>query len=272
MPFSWRAKKKLTYISLLFLIIIFIFGASAFFIYNKFYKGNCLDKKQNHGETGTDCGGPCGPCPYNLKEPVILWSRFFKESDGVASEGGNDIASEGYEHSAYDLAGLVENPNLNWGSRRIKYSFKLYKEDNTLILEKNGETFLNPKEKFIIFENSVDTYGVMPKRAVLNINNVDNWEYTEKSIPNFTITEKTFDKESGVLDIEIKNENSYDLENLHLYAELLNKDGNVYAVSSTKIDNLISNSKEKAFFVWQNKFEEDPTQIEIIPRVNIIKE
>lgn len=264
MPFSWRAKKKLTYLSLLFLIVFFIFGASAFFIYNKFYKGNCFDKKQNREETGIDCGGQCGPCPYNLKEPVILWSRFFKESNGIASEGGGG--------NTYDLAGLVENPNLNWGSKKIKYSFKLYKDDNTLILEKNGETFLNPKEKFIIFENSVNTYGVAPKRAVLNINDIHNWEYTEKSAPDFTITEKTFDRESGVLDIEIKNENSYDLENLYLYAELLDQNGNVYAISSTKIDNIISNSKEKAFFTWQNKFDEDPAQIEIIPRVNIIKE
>lgn len=264
MSFSWRAKKKLTYFLLLFSIVFFIFGASTFFIYNKFYKGNCFDKKQNHGETGIDCGGQCGPCPYNLKDPIILWSRFFKESDGVASEGGGN--------SAYDLAALVENPNLNWGSKKIKYSFKLYKTDDTLILEKNGETFLNPKEKFMIFENSVDTYGVAPKRAVLNIINIDNWEYTEKSIPDFIITKKTFDKESSVLDIEIKNENSYDLENVRLYAELIDKNGNVYAVSSTKIDNIISNSKEKTFFTWQNKFDEEPAQIEIIPRVNIIKE
>lgn len=256
MPFSWRAKKKITYLSLLFLIILFIFGVSAFFIYNKFYKGNCFDKKQNHGEIGTDCGGPCGPCPYNLKEPIILWSRFFKEN------GGN----------TYDLAALVENPNLNWGSKKIKYSFKLYKEDNTLILEKSGETFLNPKEKFMIFENSADTYGAEPKRAILNINDIHNWEYTEKSIPDFTITEKTFNKESSILDIEIKNENSYNLENVRLYAELIDQNGNVYAVSSTKVNNIISNSKEKAFFTWQNKFDKDPAQIEIIPRVNIIKE
>lgn len=227
-----------------------------FFAWKYYSQGTCFDNRQNQKETGVDCGGPCDPCPVNLKEPLTLWTRFFPE---------------GGEQNSYDAAALIENLNYEWGSEKINYSFKLYDKDNILIVERRGGTFLNPKERVLIFENGIATGQRIPTRIVFNIERIDNWKYTKKIPPSFTVLKKDFEQKSSLLEIEIKNNSSDDLQNVYLTAALLNKEGNVFAASATKIDNLSALSISEASFTWREIFEKEPVKIEIFPRVNIIK-
>lgn len=258
MALSWSSKKRLSYLLIVFLFIIAVSSLIGIFIFYKFYKGTCFDKKQNQKETGIDCGGPCGPCAYGLKDPVIIWTRFLKQTDDPDSH-------------KYSIAALINNPNLNWGSEEIAYSFKLFDENNLLLAEREGKTFLNPKQEFIIFENSINTGEKESKKAFASIYPINNWKYLQKSPPEFTVTKKTFDKNSGILEIELKNESSYDVSNIFVSADLADKDGNIFAASATKIDRISAFSKEKAFFTWLVKFSEEPSQIEVIPRINLME-
>lgn len=253
MPLSWNTKNKLKYFSIFFLFILLIAGFVSLIIYFKYFEPSCFDKKQNQNETGIDCGGKCSPCAENLKEPLILWTRFLKEKNGEMS---------------YDAAALVENPNPHWASSEINYEFKLFGDNNILISERKGKTFLNPKEKFIIFENSIEAQ-IEPKIAILNIRKINNWMYETKEKPDFIITKKSFEIESSILEAKIKNNSPEDLAEVFLTAELIDENGNVFAVSSSKIKNLGAYSEKEAIFTWQERFEKEPSQIEILPRVNL---
>ena len=136
MLFSWRTKKQLSYLFAAISLFGIIVG---FFLWRYYSGGTCFDNKQNQKETGVDCGGPCDPCPLNLKEPLVLWQRFFPV------DGAN----------VYDAAAMIENLNYDWGSGEIRYSFKFYDKDNILIIEREGKSFLNPKERAIIFESVI---------------------------------------------------------------------------------------------------------------------
>lgn len=253
MAFSWKTKKQLTYLVIAALFIIF---TAFLFIFSKNSDGTCFDRKKNQNEEKIDCGGKCDPCPRNLSEPIALWTRFFKESE---------------KENTYDIAAFVKNPNLEWGSKDLNYSFKLFNKDNILIVEKKGKAFLNPGEQFIIFENAVNAQKAEPKRATITIEPVKNWQYFAKqSKPQFLIAKNKFDKISSTLEIEIKNNSGFDARDIYLTAELIDKNGNVFAVSETKINSINAEEKAETFFTWQNIFKEEPAQIEIIPRINIM--
>lgn len=256
MALSWKARKQIFY----FLIVFFILAVGAvlfgFITHGKFSKGTCFDDKKNQGEEQADCGGPCNPCPYNLKEPVVIWTRFFREN------GANNT---------YDIAAKIENPNKNWGSKELIYSFKLYDKDDILITEKEGKTFINPGEKIIIFENSIFSGSREPKRVSFKVSR-NKWEYSERLSPDFLVVKKEFNKSSSVLTAEVKNNSAIDAKNIYVTAALMDKNGNVFAITSTKIDNILSGEKETAVFSWQTLFQNEPSLIEVIPRMDIMEE
>lgn len=253
MSFSWKTKKQLTYFGIAAAILILTAG---FFIFSGNSKGTCADGNKNQNEEEIDCGGKCDPCPRNLSEPIALWTRFFKKND---------------KENTYDIAAFVKNPNLEWGSKNLNYSFKLFNQDNILIIEKNGKTFINPGEQFIIFENAINAQKAEPYRATITIEPVKKWQYfAGKLKPQFLITKNKFNRQSSTLETEIKNNSEFDARDIYLTAKLINKDGNVFAVSETKIDSLSAEEKSEAFFTWQKIFSDEPSQIEIIPRINLM--
>ncbi len=253
MALSWRTKKQVFYFLLLVLFFALIF--SLFFLI-KFSGGTCFDNKKNQGESGIDCGAVCSPCPVNLKEPLVLWSRFFKSNP---------------EKDTYDAVALVENLNHKWESENIFYTFKLYDQNNILIVEKKGNSFLNSKEKALIFENGVYAGKRKPAKSVLIIEPILNWKYTKKIPPNFIVTKKDFKPESSLLEAEIKNDANSDFDNLYLNAVLTDENDNAYAASATKIDHITSGKKAEANFTWSYKLENQPAKIEIFSRVNLTK-
>lgn len=249
MAISWGVRKQLSYLS----VVILIFGAAAgFFVWKYYTGGTCFDKRQNQKETGVDCGDPCVPCPIGLKEPLALWVRFFP-----------------IQGNTYDAAALIENPNFNWSSKQIIYSFKLYDKDNILIVEREGLTFLNAKERALLFESGLRTEQRKPTRAVLEIEPVNNWKYTERVPPYFIITKKKFDPMLSLLEVEIQNDASSVFKNIYLVAALFDKENNAFAASGTKIDWMSAGAIEKANFTWREKFQEQPSRIEIFTRTDM---
>lgn len=253
MALTWRTKKQVFYFLLLILFFAVIF--SLFFLI-KFSGGTCFDNKKNQGENGIDCGGPCSPCPANLKEPLILWNRFFKSSP---------------EENTYDAAALVENLNQEWESENIFYAFKLYDQNNILIVEKKGNSFLNAKEKALIFEGGMYVGKRRPARSALVIEPVANWKYAKKIPLNFIVTKKNFNLESSLLEVEIKNDANSDFKDMYLNAVLTDQNDNGYAASATKIDHITAGGTAEASFTWPYKLETEPAKIEIFSRINLTK-
>ena len=146
MAISWAAKKQLTF----FLVFLIIIGAAVGF-WLKIATPSCTDGKQNQGEKGADCGGPCAKeCLGEIKDLAVLWSKPLKVA------GSN-----------YDAVALVENRNLFLSAKSVKYQFKFYDDRNILIASRQREIFINPNQKFAVFENSIDVGARKPTKVFL---------------------------------------------------------------------------------------------------------
>ncbi len=249
---NWRTRRQIIYFGIFVLIAAIIVGGLIWYFWPK---PSCSDNKQNQGEEGVDCGGPCQtPCLAEVRDISISWVRFFKNKDGF-----------------YDAAALVENPNLFAGIDSLKYKFKLYGANNVLIAIREGSIFINPASQQIIFESNIFTGEArIPSRAFIEFDQQKNWEYIKKEKSFLSIVRKDFiNFPFPRLTAEIRNESLADAKEVFAAAVLYDNEGNVQGVSSTKIDLIKPDSTQPANFTWPQPFDKEPASIEVIATTNL---
>ena len=125
----------------------------------------CSDKILNQSEEGVDCGGECDACIGSPSQPVIFWTRAFELVPGF-----------------YEAAALIENPNINVGASEVSYTIRLF-AGSAQIAKKKGKTFLNPREKFLVYENDIAVGERTPTRATIEFDEI-KWKAFKDQRPN----------------------------------------------------------------------------------------
>lgn len=247
---DWRQKRKLIYFIIFAgIITVAIVGLVWYFWPNP----TCTDNKQNGKEEGIDCGGQCTPCLGEVKDLSVLWVNFFKNQEGF-----------------YDAAALIENPNLYAGLASLKYQFKLYDANNVLIVVREGNTFINPGERQVIFESNLSAGSRTPFRAYIEFSQQKDWKYVKKEKPFLSVVKKDFfNFPFPRLSAEIKNDSIFDMKGISVAAVLYDTSDKVQAVSTTKIDLIPAESSQFANFSWPLAFDKEPASIEVIATINL---
>jgi len=255
---SWSSQRKFTYGILVISAIIIAVAIPAYLYFNK--TPTCIDSRQNGDEDGVDCGGSCSNlCSFQIDNPVVHWSRPFKIVKGV-----------------YDVVAFVENPNFKAGVDRVIYKFKLYDENNILVAEKLGRTFIRPNEQFAVFESGIRTGERIPKRTFFEFEPDIQWSRIEISD---TDTPNVFARDKSISDLETKprlrallvNDAFFEVKDIEVTVILYDINDNAIAVSSTVVDSIKKNSTRNVTFTWNEPFTAFPTKIEILPRVDLSK-
>lgn len=252
MAISWAVRKQF---SVLFVIAAVIIAAALLILFS-LNNPTCSDGKKNQGEENIDCGGPCEPCVGEIKNLIVHWSKAFKLKDGK-----------------YEVVSLVENPNIFAGIPSVKYKFNIYDNKNVLIAVKSGETFINPDEKFLIFEDNLDIGEKTPKYVFLEIDTVAKWKRIENEKFQLVVSQKQFFNTEPFprLIIKIDNKSLMPAENILLSAVLYDSRQNVIAASASEIDYLPGDSGKETVFTWPEIFSEEPSSIEILFRNDMTK-
>jgi len=255
---SWASQRQFAYGAVVIMAIIVALAIPIYLYLNK--TPTCTDGKQNGIEEGVDCGGSCDKlCSFQVNTPIIHWSRSFKIVDGV-----------------YDVVAFIENPNFKAGIERVIYKFKLYDENNVLVAEKLGKTFIGPNEQFAVFESNIRTGERVPKRTFFEFESDIQWLRSEISD---TDTPNIFARDKNISDLETRprlkallvNDAFFEVQNIEVTAILYDINNNAIAVSSTIVDSIPKNSKRNVTFTWNEPFTAFPTKIEILPRVDLSK-
>jgi len=253
--FTWRARRQLFYLAIFTALALAVLGGVIFWF---LAEPTCFDGRKNQGEEKIDCGGPCEKkCAGETENLVILWSRAIKTSAGI-----------------YDAAALVENPNIFAGVQNLPYKFKLYDNRNVLVGVKEGRIFVNPAERFIIFEPGIATKERIPARAVLELADEGeiSWLRIEKKTPNFLVEKKTFFKDpSPFLEVKARNQSLTSFSEVYVNAVIYDKNNNVQAASQTILDAVEPGALRSVFFTWREPFEREAEVIEIFFRTNQTK-
>jgi len=252
MAIPWTVKKQLTFFSAFVLIIV----AGLLLVFILLNKPTCFDGKQNQSEEAIDCGGPCQACLGQVRDIIVVWSKVFKLDNGQ-----------------YEAAALVKNPNLSLALQSIKYRIKLYDKKNILVAVREGETFINPGGEYVLFETNIDVGKRSPIKAFVEFSKKIKWEKIEGKIPQIVVSRKTFTPlPFPRLSAEISNTSIFSIDGVFAAAVLYDKDGNVMAVSSTKIKSIAGNASYPVVFTWPTPFGEKPVSSHIFLRVNLTHE
>ncbi|HET8574970.1 MAG TPA: hypothetical protein VFM02_02230 [Candidatus Paceibacterota bacterium] len=255
MTISWAAKRKFLYFLAVFLLIFL--PVTAFTLVKTYRPPSCFDHKQNQGEEGPDCGGPCELlCAKGNGDLVVDWDRTFQVSDGV-----------------YNAVAYVENKNDQAGIEQVHYTFKIYDQNNILITTRSGTTFVNPGERFVIFEPRIDTKYQIPARTFLEFESSPTWERAPQAAPKIEVVSRTLtDADTAPrLTVTLHNPALTDISNIQVVAVVYDINGNAIGSSSTYIDNFPRTSDAQAYFTWPQPFSGQASRIEIIPRVNVFE-
>jgi hypothetical protein len=251
---SWRSRRKLKYFS--FVLILLFVGAS-FLIYPIITKKpTCFDKKQNGNEQGTDCGGICILyCPYSVPVPKIKWSLIFPITQDV-----------------YNVVVYVVNNSPESGSRYAPYTITLYDENNNVIIERKGSTFITPATSFAVFEPQIQTGKRIPKKAILVWDeDVILYEKTDTRINSLAVYDQDFVRET-VLGVEkvtafVKNDELFDIPQSEYIIIVYDENDQPIAASKTK-SSILSRSLMYLNFSWPYEFSRSPKRYELIKRIN----
>lgn len=247
---SWRTRRQLFYFGIFALIILALIAGLAWYFWPV---PICFDGRKNGQEEGVDCGGQCTPCLKEIKDISVLWVRFFKSKGGF-----------------YDVAALIDNPNLFGGIPSIGYVFGLYDINNILIAERKGNTFINPGEQQIIFESNLSVGSRTPRITHLGLEQEKNWKYIKKEKSFLSVVRKNFTNfPFPRLSSEIRNDSLIDIKDVLATAVLYDDNGNVQGVSSTKIDLIKAEASWFADFTWPQSFDKIPASIEIFATTNL---
>jgi hypothetical protein len=248
---SWASRRRSTYLGVVFIIIIAVFAGIFFLFFNK--PPTCADGKQNGKELGIDCGGLCEKvCETQISDLALLWNRSFKVSNGI-----------------YNSVAYVENPNSNARVSEISYTFKLFDNENILVAERRGKTFISPNGITPIFEGNISTGQRVPVRTFFEFSEMPQWSQTADEDSPISVGEIVLSREdsSPRIDAVLSNSSIRDTSDIEVVVVVFDATGNAIATSATFIDRLSDRSSQDIVFTWPNKFDSSVSRIEIIPRI-----
>jgi hypothetical protein len=249
---DWATKRKLLFIAGFFGIIFLIIGLV--YLLRYYQAPTCTDLKQNQGEQGVDCGGPCTiVCSSQISDPVVFWQRSFESTHGM-----------------YNAVAYVENPNSDLGVEEAVYRFKLYDAQNIYITERIGKTFIAPNERFAIFEPRLPVGERLPKRTVFEFVKFSSWKKVEGEKPTLFVRGEqiTGETEKPKATATLENKLLIPINNIDVSAIIYDTDDNAIAASATLVDSILPESSFDVVFTWQQPFRAPPVRIEVIPRIN----
>jgi hypothetical protein len=214
---------------------------------------SCTDGKQNQGEGGVDCGGPCARlCPLAAETPVVLWARSARVTETV-----------------YNAVALIENRNSGAGARDVPYSFKLYDSKNVLILEERGTVTLTPQTRIPIFAGGLVVGVRPPARTFFEFTDEPLWEKMAHRAKELTVQNISLEREQTAPRVraELTNTGVVTLRSIAVVALLFSVDGNMIGASSTVVDSIEKGRTASIVFTWPEPLSERVGKIDLFPTV-----
>jgi len=226
-------RKQLTII-FVFLIILLAIGLAIYLIWRHYHpQPTCFDGIQNQGETGIDCGGPCGLCAHPMGLRII-------SQDFIPTTANN-----------FDLVAKVENPNNNWGVESVSYKFNFYNANNQSIGSKEGSTYILPQETKYIVEQKI--YLAEPLARIAFELERTNWQrlkdFTELQI-------RVKDKNHQIINSQyrlygvLENKSNYNLDKVEIVGLLFDDKGKIIAAGKTDIRTFLINEGRSIEINW----------------------
>ncbi len=247
---SWNRRRQIRYFFMVMAFVGLVAGGTYWYAKPA---PNCFDGKLNQDERGVDCGGTCvRVCRADVIPLQTIWIRPFEIISG-----------------SYTVIGLFENHNRELGVDQLSYTIKLVNDLGATISTRTGETFVNPQEKFVVFESALSTSGQKPVRAFIEFEPSPAWALPSVAKPILSVVRKEIGSDAKpTLHAVITNTSVYDLEAIVVPVVLSGNDTNVFTGSATLVESLPRGATKDIYFTWPASWPYLPAVIDFYPRVN----
>ena len=235
MALTWSGRRQLIY----YCVGIVVLAIAAWIIWAIFFNmaPSCFDGKQNQGELGVDCGGPCSlVCADTAREPVALWARAFQTGP-----------------TSYTAAAYIQNNNQGAGAKNVAYSFQLFDASNNLVIERDGVVNVPPITTVPIIEPNIVVGNRTVARAQFAFSSTPPaiWnKVPANSIPTLSIAEQNLNADASRLGATIVNNTLTDAQNVTVAAVLFDSEGAARAASKSLIVDVPAKSSIPVVFTW----------------------
>ncbi len=237
---EWSQKRKIFYALGVAGILILL---AAYPIYRVvFPPPTCLDQKQNGDELGVDCGGVCALyCPFQVKEPRVVWAKAFLVSPGL-----------------YDIGVYLENPNSNAGVKNARYAVRVFDATGKILAERAGSIEIAPSSTTLIFEGNF-ALNTLPSKVEIEFNKDDMKQFVKAKATPSVITAKNhtlknIDTKPRFDAILLNNDLVNSVGRVELGAVIYDAVRRPIAISRTYVDSMPKGSEQPIFFTWPNRF------------------
>jgi hypothetical protein len=253
-----KATKKRTIIILVYLAIITLLSLAIYWIRKP--APSCFDHMKNQGETGIDCGGPCGLCT-----DVTATQDLQVQEKAFVSDGNNQ----------FDLVANVSNPNNSVGASSFDYTFTLTDQSGKTIATRSGTSYILPADTRYVAELGISTSdNNVPTSVNFSISNVTWAKLSNSEKPDFTIFNKKFgpsDTDSsgssamGVL----RNDSLYDLNSINVVAVLRDGSNSIIGIGTTQLNTVRTKEEREVHFQWPYLSGGDTQSLDIDAQSNV---
>jgi len=235
MALTWSGRRKLIYYSVGVVVLVVLVWVTWALFFN--VPPTCFDGKQNQGELGVDCGGPCSLlCADTAREPVLLWSRAFQTGP-----------------TSYTAAAYIQNNNPGAGAKNVAYSFQLFDANNNLVVKRDGVANLPPITTIPIIEPNIIVGNRTVVRVQFAFSNTPPavWnKVSASSMPMLSIAEQNLNTDASRLGATVVNDTLTDAQNVTVAAVLFDSGGVARAASKSLIVYVPAKSSMPVVFTW----------------------
>ena len=219
----------------------------------------CSDKKQNQGEKGIDCGGPCTPCKD------VTQTKDISIGEVAFALGGNNT---------YDVASKISNPNDSIGARTFNYVFTLKDSTGSIIAKREGTNFILPADTKYVAELGLQTdNNAIPVSANIEISGADWQKLSNISKPQIGVYSKKFgpieNSDGNEAEGTIRNESSYDLKKIDIVIILRDEKGNIIGISTTQRNSVRAKEDQLFKVTWPYSLGGNVQKLEVDPQANV---
>lgn len=190
---------------------------------------SCFDTKQNQGEEGIDCGGPCKRfcVPQNLTDIQL---------DGLP------IVFNPVPDRVSVLLKL-RNPNVEFGAKQVGYTVRVYGENPSSTLDIVGSTFLYAGEiKYVPLIRPTASIGRATRADISIATSTTTWlpaSLMSKPAIRIQDAQTTADNQQGVrVAGRVINDDVLPVTNVSVSALFFGINGGVVGVSQTELPSL----------------------------------
>lgn len=217
-----------------------------------FYKTpTCIDKVQNQGETGVDCGGPCAhACIADVKPAQVRFARAV-----VASVNRTDVIA------------YIDNPNTGEAAHGVQAQVEVYDANHTLLASRAVAFDLTPGAMTPVFVQGILDSNTPVSQTFFTIDDAGvQWiRTTEKptvpGVQNIVWQNNDMPKVGATL----TNSVAKPFTNIELIATVFDASSTAIAASRTIVPNLPSQGTAQAVFTWNIPFASAPARVEVVP-------